>query len=350
MTDRENLLRTYRFQGPERVPVHVGIGPAMWRLYGKPLEDVVARHPVLFPHFARGSIEYGSLPVDPRNKASTTYTDAWGCVYRPTEDDVPCYVCEKPLETWDNFGGFSPPNPEETNGRGPLDWQQIEANVRQREEAGQLNTGSLVHGHLFLRLEDLRGYQNLILDMIDEEPRLLKLIAMVERFSMHIVQRFAALGVDIMHYPEDLGAQDRPMISPELFRRYMKPTYARLMAPARQVGILVHMHSDGYLWDLMDDILEAGVDIINLQDLVNGIDDIAKNLKGRVAIDLDVDRQRITRFGSPRDIDDLVREEVMKLGSPQGGLSLRHGVYSGAPLENVDALLSALEKYSLYYS
>jgi len=41
MTDRENLLRAYRFQTPERIPVHVGIGPAMWRLYGRPLQDVV---------------------------------------------------------------------------------------------------------------------------------------------------------------------------------------------------------------------------------------------------------------------------------------------------------------------
>jgi len=348
--ERENLLRAYRFQGPERIPVHMGIGPAMWRLYGGPLEDVVARHPYIFPHFKKGSIDYENLAVDPRNRAGNVYTDSWGCVYRPKEDDVPCFVCERPLETWDDFDSFVPPDPAKETGRGPIDWEQAEKGIRNRKEAGGFTTGALVHGHLFLRLEDLRGYENLILDMADGEPRLPKLIEMVESFSMYIVQRYVELGVDMMNYPEDLGAQNRPMISPALFRKYIKPSYSRLMAPAKKAGVLIHMHSDGYLWDLMDDILECGVEVINLQDLVNGIDEIERNLKGRVCIDLDVDRQNITRFGTPKDIDDLVKEEVMKLGSKEGGLTLRHGVYSNASLENLDALMTALEEYSLYYS
>ena len=350
MDHRENLLRAYRFQGPERIPVHVGVGPAMWRFYGKPLEEVVSRHPLIFPNFKKGSVHYGNLAIDPRNKAGTVYTDSWGCVYRPKEDDVPCYVCERPLETWDGFDSFTPPDPDQENGRGPIDWNKIEQGIGRCKKAGSLAAGALVHGHLFLRLEDLRGYQNLILDMVDEEPKLLQLIGMVESFSMSIVRRYVALGVEVMHYPEDLGAQDRPMISPVLFRKYLEPSYERLMAPAKEAGILVHMHSDGYLWDLMDDILACGVDIINLQDLVNGIADIQRNLKGRVCIDLDVDRQSITRFGTPKDIDDLVKEEVMKLGSKEGGLTLRHGLYTDAPLENIDAVFTALETYSLYYS
>jgi len=350
MTDAENLLRAYRFQGPERIPVHTAVGPAMWRRYGRPLEEVVLRHPRLFPSFRKGSIDFDNLPIDPRNRGGTSYVDSWGCVYEPEVDDVPCYVCKRPLETWDDFETFTPPDPAKVSGRGPLDWRKIEASVKKQKAAGAIASGTLVHGHMFLRLEDLRGYQDLIMDMVDEHPNLPRLIEMVENFSMYIVRRFVALGVDVMRYPEDLGAQDRPLISPALFRKYLKPSYTRLMAPAKQADILIHMHCDGYLWDLIDDILECGVDIINLQDLVNGVDEIRKNLKGRVCIDLDVDRQRVTRFGSPRDIDDLVREEVMKLGSKEGGLTLRHGIYTDAPLENIDALMTALEKYSLYYS
>jgi len=350
MTDRENSLRAYRFQRPERIPVRVGIPTEMWRYYGCALEDVVARHPLLFPNFRKGSIDYDRLPVDPRNKAGAPYTDPWGCVYRPRQDDVPCYVSERPLDTWDKLDSFVPPDPDRTNGRSLIDWEQIDASIRTQKQRQQLTSGALMHGHLFLLMENLRGYENLIFDMMDGEPRLWKLIAMIESFSMVIVRRYVALGVDVMRYPEDLGAQDRPMLSPSLFRRYVAPSYTRLMAPAKKAGILVHMHCDGHLWDLIDDLLACGVDILNLQDLVNGIDEIARRLKGRICIDLDIDRQQITRFGSPRDVDELIREEVMKLGSARGGLTMRHGLYSGAPLENVDALMSALEKYSFYYS
>jgi uroporphyrinogen decarboxylase len=110
------------------------------------------------------------------------------------------------------------------------------------------------------------------------------------------------------------------------------------------------MHSDGDIRDLVDDLVVSGVDVLNLQDLVNGIDWIAAHLKGRVCIDLDIDRQSVTRFGNPAQIDALIREEIEKLGSPQGGLMMIYGLYPGVPLENVTALMDALERYATFYS
>jgi uroporphyrinogen-III decarboxylase len=140
------------------------------------------------------------------------------------------------------------------------------------------------------------------------------------------------------------------MLSPQQFRKYIKPTYERLIAPARESGCIIHMHSDGDIRELVDDIIECGVDVINLQDLVNGIDWIKDRLAGRVCVDLDVDRQLVTRFGTPKQIDKLIREEVEKLGSRQGGLMMIYGLYPGVPLENIKALMDAMESYAAYYS
>ena len=112
----------------------------------------------------------------------------------------------------------------------------------------------------------------------------------------------------------------------------------------------MHMHSDGDIRDFVDDLIVSGVDAINLQDLVNGIDWIEANLKGRVCIDIDIDRQQITRFGSPEQIDKLIRQEVEKLGSREGGLMMIYGLYPGVPLENVKAVMDAMERYASYYS
>ena len=62
------------------------------------------------------------------------------------------------------------------------------------------------------------------------------------------------------------------------------------------------------------------MDILNLQDMVNGIGWIKENLKGKVCIDLDIDRQRITPYGTEKEVDQLILEEVRELGSAQGGL------------------------------
>jgi uroporphyrinogen-III decarboxylase len=82
---------------------------------------------------------------------------------------------------------------------------------------------------------------------------------------------------------------------------------------------------------------------------VNGIDNIARAVKGRVCIEIDIDRQSVLPFGSPGDVRELVREEVQKLGSPQGGLSMICGIYPPTPLANVEALCSALEEYRTYW-
>ncbi len=98
------------------------------------------------------------------------------------------------------------------------------------------------------------------------------------------------------------------------------------------------MHSDGDIRALADDLIGSGVDVLNLQDLVNGIDWIRVR---QVARD---------RLGTPAEVDALVREEAKKLSSPAGGLLLIYGWYAGTPLENVKALMDALEKYMFYWS
>jgi uroporphyrinogen decarboxylase len=172
---------------------------------------------------------------------------------------------------------------------------------------------------------------------------------MLEDFNLALVQRYIKLGVEWMSYPEDLGMQFGPMLSPKQFREYIKPSYQRLMQPALDANCIIHMHSDGDIRTLADDLVGSGVQVINLQDLVNGIDWIAAHFAGKVCIDIDIDRQKITPKGNPRNIDELIREEVQKLGSKDGGLMMIYGLYPGVPLENIKALMDAMEKYATYY-
>ena len=306
-------------------------------------------HPLLFPEYmpVNGPIQPKYAPF---RIAGRDYIDSWGSIWRTVEDGITGTVIQHALPTWDAFEVYVPPDPEAHYGWGPVDWDAEAARIRRAGQKGQIKQGSLRHGHTFLTMVYIRGYETLLYDMVDQEMRLDKLLAMVEDFNFNLVKHYLDLGVEWMGYPEDLGMQRGPMLSPSLFRSYIKPVYQRLMAPAREAGVLIHMHSDGDIRALAADILDCGVDVLNLQDLVNGLDWIANNLKGRVCIDLDVDRQQVTRFGSPADIDELIHHEVDLLGDPQGGLMLTHGLMPGLPLENVRALMDALERYAMYYS
>jgi len=362
-TITENTLRAIRFEKPEHIPIIFWTNPACWHHYPQDvLFELMAEHSILFPPSGVLRKESQGLRIDftsedavspelaPWERAGKPYTDAWGCIWETTDDGITGSVTKHPLTDWNTLQDFAPPDPVQTNGMAAINWSIIKDKILKAAAEGKHSAGSLEHGHAFLRLSYLRGYEELLLDMADGEKRLWQLIKMVEEFSIKIVQRYVDLGVAMMRYPEDLGMQLGPMLSPEHFRTYIKPIYEHLMAPAQKAGCLVHMHSDGDIRDLVDDLVVSGVDALNLQDLVNGIDWIAANLKGRVCIDLDIDRQQITRFGSPEQIDNLIRQEVEKLGSPEGGLMMIYGLYPGVPLENIKAIIDAMERYATFYS
>jgi hypothetical protein len=345
----EDTAKAMRFQRPERIPVHFGFNASCWHHYDpQALQDLMEAHPYLFPNFRRR--ERVETDLSPEKRAGEPARDCWGCVWKTTEDGITGQVVEHPLADWADFESYEPPDPETCDGRWECDWGEKEAEFRRRRQRDGYASVSLPHGHTFLRLIDLRGYENLMMDMADGEPRLDRLVKIVERFNMAQVERMLAWGPDHFAFPEDLGMQRGPMLMPEHFRRYVKPVYARMMGRCREADVFVHMHCDGDLRELTDDLLEVGVGCLNLQDLVNGIEWIRDHLKGRVCIDLDVDRQNIVRSGSPADVDALIRTEAEQLGSREGGLMFRVDMYPNVPLENIAALMDALESYSSLWS
>lgn len=350
MTRSENLLRATRFETPDYIPMVFSINAACWHHYPQEaLVELLLSHKLLFPGYKAPTLPYKPALL-PYQVAGRKFVDDWGCVWETSDDGITGTVTQHPLADWGRFSSYVPPDPEKCHGNGPINWADFEAGIAKTRAAGRVTMAGLRHGHTFLTLCDIRGYQNLMFDMADDEPDLRKLIGMVEEFNLGLVQRYLKAGVEWMSYAEDLGMQVGPMLSPDHFRKYIKPLYKRIMKPARDKGCIIHMHSDGDIRELADDLIDGGVEVLNLQDLVNGIDWIAGRYAGKICIDLDIDRQQITRFGTPRQIDDLIKEEVTKLASRKGGLMMIFGLYPGTPLENVRALMDAMEKYATYYS
>ena len=346
---RSNTYRAIFFEKPDHIPMTFAINAACWHHYPQEwLVEQMLRHPMLFPGFTPPKLPY-TPDYALCARRDTRYVDDFGCIWATTDDGITGTVVGHPLENWDAFDSHVFPDPEKQMGIGPADWENVKKRIDMQRARGEMVTGSLRHGHTFLQLSDLRGYSNLLFDMADEEPKLIELIEGVENFNHAIVRKYLDIGVDMFGFPEDLGMQVGPMLSPEMFRKYIKPSYTRMMKSVRDKGIPVHMHSDGDIRTLVDDIVDSGVAVINLQDLVNGIDWIKQRFRGKLCVELDIDRQNVTVFGTPKDVDELIRREVEALACPDGGLMMIFGLYPGTPLKNVEALMDAMEKYSQWY-
>jgi uroporphyrinogen-III decarboxylase len=200
-----------------------------------------------------------------------------------------------------------------------------------------------------MRLYYLRGFENLMLDIATHDERLDELIEIIIDYNARLVQKYLDLEPDFIYFGDDLGMQERLTIRPDDWRRYIKPGYARLFQMCREAGVHAYLHSDGYIVDIMPDLVEIGTSVVNPQDLCNGIDAIRERLKGRACIALDIDRQSIVPFGTPAQIDAHVEHCIAELGSPRGGLTLVAGLYPGVPPDNVEALLSAMSRHRKMY-
>jgi len=349
MNARENYLRNASFQHPQRMPMWICISPASWDEHRGAMENVVARHPRLWPDFRKGQVNYDAVDFGPAYTAGQPFRDAWGCVWETSTNGIEGVVTEHPLATWDRWDQWRAPDPLKTADRGPVDWDAVRRNIEDRRAKGLLTEGGLPHGFFFMRLTYLRGFENMMIDMATEEPMLGPLIDALYEHNRQLIEQYLSMSVDVITLGEDLGAQTAPIIGPAMFRKYCTPTYEKLIRPCREKGCHVMLHSDGYIMDLIDELLFAGVTILNPQDLCNGIDNLRRELKGRVCIRLDVDRQTTVPYGTPAEIRDLVEEEVRTLGAPEGGLELIAGIYPPTTPENVHALASAFEEFETFW-
>ena len=97
------------------------------------------------------------------------------------------------------------------------------------------------------------------------ERELFRLRDMVHEYFQKQEELWLQAEVDAIHIADDWGTQQSLLISPDMWREYFKPCYREYCEMAHRHGKLVLMHSDGYILDILDDLVEIGVDAVNSQ-------------------------------------------------------------------------------------
>jgi len=317
-------------RSPAIVPCGVSINYTIWERYEGRLDKLQEECPNI-----RLSGKGGK---DSPRAVEHKSRDAWGCLWHFPGMGLDGQVIEHPLDDWEKMKTWKPPSAEEHAAA-------IRKQAENSPEDQRPRHASLEHGFLFLRLTYLRGFDNFMLDVGEDNPKIFELRDIVADYWYQVTKARIECGAKHISAGDDLGTQDRLPISPQSWRELIKPAYKQIFDLARDRGYTVHLHTDGYIVDIIPDLLEVGVTDLNPQELVNGIDNLEKMLKGKAHISLDVDRQNITVFGTPEEIDAHIKRCIQTLGSPQGGLSLVWGVYPATPIENIEAAVRAMEKY-----
>jgi uroporphyrinogen decarboxylase len=204
----------------------------------------------------------------------------------------------------------------------------------------------------------LRGYLRFYLDLA-ESPRIVErfLDRLLEFKSAFWASALAEFGdsVEVVNEADDLAGQNGLLLSPDTYRRLIKPRHARLFAAIKKAAprVKIFFHSCGAVRPLIPDLIEAGVDILNpLQLSAKGMNPF--ELKKEFGRDLvfwggGVDTQGIFTTGTPREIRDHVRENIEAL-APGGGFVLAtvHNTQANVPPQNFMAMWETLQEYGIY--
>ncbi len=337
-----NYLKAITFDHPAWTPCRVGLMPATWIKYREDLEALVLAHPRIFPGYEKGSQDFDQIhsPLYELGR----HTDCWGTVWNNVERGLDSHPLGFPLEDWAALDNYLPPDPLQDDTFGPRDWASAKRSLDRAERRGDLAVGGgLLHGFMYMRLFYLRRFENLMIDMATDDVRLQKVIRMVEEYNTVVIRRYLALGAEVMSFGDDLGLQRSLPMSPTMWRKFIKPSYERMFRDCREAGALIYLHTDGHILDIIPDLIEVGVRVLNPQFRANGLKGLKEIARGRVALDQDLDRQ-LFPFATPAQIEDHIGEVFEELVLAEGGLMLYAECEPDVPLENVDAICTALEK------
>jgi uroporphyrinogen decarboxylase len=216
-----------------------------------------------------------------------------------------------------------------------------------------------IGGELFDTLFWVRGAVDVYLDFGSDPSTACYLMDRFLEYQMRywgtVVEKLGT-GEIILRLGDDLGDQRGTRISPEMYRRYIKPRHRKLIQFIRQTSskpVYVFLHSCGSVYDLVGDFIEIGVDILNpVQVSASKME--SGRLKREFGRDIvfwggGVDTQRVLPYGSTDDVKAEVKRRIDDL-APDGGFVFNpvHNIQFDVPPENIVALWEAWLEYGVY--
>jgi uroporphyrinogen decarboxylase len=320
LTSKERVKKAIKMQGPDRVPL----------LYAYNFQDTDILNVEIIRHF-----------TGPGKNISE-----WGFELTKNDENFAVGQAVKHMiKTWDDLDKLKVPDPhDETR------FYKIKE-MRQKFGPDKYYKANFNMGG-FNIMHILRGFGEIMEDLYLERDKVEQLADKVFGFEEDVIRLAKVNGYDGIGLADDWGSQDSLLINPAMWREIFKPRYKRQIEIAHENGLDVYMHSCGYIYDIIPDLIEIGLDIINPgQPDINNIKRMGDNYGGKICFACPVSYQTTGVSGTKEEIYEEIREYVECLGSFNGGLAgvIPEDAYGlGITKEKCEYMVEAYKKYGQY--
>lgn len=275
------------------------------------------------------------------------YTDEWGIGWKSIEYTTPFGVgrytefSHHPLAQDDAIDNYRPPDPNR------LELYDEAAWVLKQFQDEYWIVGVTVTT-IFETAWALRGYEQMLVDLALNPDLVERILDIPYHYHLAAAKRLTQMGVDMIWVGDDIGAQDTMLISPKMWRKFLKPRMANFIEELKIINprVKVAYHSDGAIYPVIPDLIEIGVDVLNpIQPASMDPARLKREYGDRICFWGSIDEQHTLPFGSPADVSAEIKARLDTLGR-QGGLIIgpTHHVQLDTPMENFWAMVNTIKE------
>ncbi|HUW20839.1 MAG TPA: uroporphyrinogen decarboxylase family protein [Sedimentisphaerales bacterium] len=382
MTSRDRIRKALNHQEPDRIPVDLGgsivssitknayrdLRERLGLLATEPeIIDIVQQLPRVEDDvrtalkidtvpLAAGAGSAWELKIEEEGDYLLLY-DEWGSRLRmPKQGGHYFDWWEYPLKesTMDALRKFKWPDPHD-----PARYAGLKDKAKELYENTEyaIVGSALSGGGIFEQPERVRGSVDFFMDLVSNEKFADGLMQGFTDFYIaeygHFLDEVGDY-IQVIVYWNDVAGQNAPLISPELYRRLIKPKEQRLFSSIKKkTNAKIFYHLCGAAYEFIPDLIEIGVDILNpVQVSAAGMD--TGKLKREFGKDIvfwggGCDTQRILPFGTVDEVKDEVKRRIEDL-APGGGFVFHpvHNIQDGVPAENIMAMFETIWEHWQY--
>jgi uroporphyrinogen decarboxylase len=189
--------------------------------------------------------------------------------------------------------------------------------------------------------------EELLMDMIAEPQFVHSLMEKITEHHLELLDQVLDYDFDAVYFGDDWGAQRGLIFGKTLWQKFIKPYLKQLCAKVKSKDKNVILHSCGNIWEILDQVIEIGVDCYNtvqpeIYDLNQLVNEFGKDLTFYGGIS----NQTFLPNATPEEVEKKCLETMEVLNRYHGYiLSPTHSVTPDIPIENLFAIVKAAKKY-----
>ena len=350
MTSVDRVMKALNFEEPDRVPRYDSFWPEFtekWRLKKAPATDPIDYYGIdMVVVEPDESIWPSGKQILERSGNSYLERTGWGNVYRRVKGQQLFEEIEP--------GISERVDPDKLEFEDPLqDTRYEQAGLRTKTYSEKSLAIFGKTGGPFLRAAHLRGMENFLLDIFDDPGWV---VAFVERIVEHLIQigteqirKFGLENTGIGIF-DDIAATNGLIMGLESYQKLFYPSLQKMVRAYKDAGAAkVFHHCDGYVGDVLDLWVEAGIDAVNPLEFRAGLDPVRTRDKydGKLAVIGGVDNCDILPRGSREEVFDHVLH-VLEAGQGGGLVISAHSIGPDISVDTYDYYSQLCKKHGRY--